>query len=47
MDYLLLFAYGAVFGALVLYVLYLRSRLSEIEQRLEDVTTDRDSRLED
>ncbi|WP_117369207.1 CcmD family protein [Natrarchaeobaculum sulfurireducens] len=42
MDYLLLVAYGAIFLALVLYVLHLRSRLTEIEQRLEDVTTEYD-----
>ncbi|EMA30052.1 CcmD family protein [Halobiforma nitratireducens] len=47
MDYLLLFAYGTVFGALVIYVFYLRNRLSELEQRLEDVTTDHDSSRQD
>ncbi|APW98683.1 CcmD family protein [Halobiforma lacisalsi AJ5] len=47
MDYLLLFAYGAVFGALVVYVFYLRNRLSELEQRLEDVTAERESSGQD
>jgi len=38
MEYLLLFAYGTIFVALVVYVLHLRSRLSQLEQRLNDVT---------
>ncbi|AFZ74266.1 CcmD family protein [Natronobacterium gregoryi] len=43
MDYLLLFAYGIVFGAILVYVLYLRNRLSAVEQRLEDVTNEPES----
>ncbi|MFA9427933.1 CcmD family protein [Natronorubrum sp. A-ect3] len=43
MEYLLLVAFGSIFAALVMYVLHLRSRLTEIEQRLEDVTTKYDS----
>lgn len=43
MEPLLVFGYGAIFAALVVYVLHLRSRLSEAEQRIEDVTaSDRD-----
>ena len=41
MEYLLLFAYGAIFAALVVYVLHLRSRLTELEDRLEDVSAER------
>lgn len=43
MEYLLLVTYGAVFAALVVYVLYLRTRLSKLEQRLEDVTAGREN----
>ena len=43
MEYLLLVAFGSIFAALVIYVLHLRSRLTEIEQRLEDVTIKHDS----
>ncbi|ARS90948.1 CcmD family protein [Natrarchaeobaculum aegyptiacum] len=42
MDYLLLFAYGAIFLALVAYVVHLRSRLTEIEKRLADLSVERD-----
>jgi CcmD family protein len=38
MEYLLVVTYGAVFAALIVYVLYLRTRLRKLEQRLEDVT---------
>lgn len=47
MDYLLLFAYGAIFAALMIYVLHLRSRLTELEQRLADLSRDRESRSDD
>lgn len=43
MEPLLVFGYGTIFAALVVYVLHLRSRLSEAEQRLEDIAaSDRD-----
>ena len=43
MEPLLVFGYGTIFAALVVYVLHLRSRLSEAEQRLDDVAPrDRD-----
>ncbi|WP_336133918.1 CcmD family protein [Natronomonas amylolytica] len=43
MEYLLLFGYGAIFAALMVYVLYLRSRLSAAEQRLDDLASDSDA----
>jgi len=39
MDYLLIVGYGVIFAALVVYVLYLRSRLSEAEQRIDDLSS--------
>ena len=39
MEYLLAVGYGSIFAALVVYVIYLRSRLSEAEQRLEDLSS--------
>lgn len=40
MEYLLWSTYGVVFAAVVVYVLHLRSRLRELERRLEDLTAD-------
>jgi CcmD family protein len=39
MEYLLWGTYAVVFAALVLYVIHLRSRLRELEGRLEDLTS--------
>ncbi|THE64729.1 CcmD family protein [Salinadaptatus halalkaliphilus] len=47
MEFLLPFAYGAIFLALVVYVLHLRSRLGELEQRLEDVATEQRTNSDD
>ncbi|CAI49114.1 uncharacterized protein NP_2046A [Natronomonas pharaonis DSM 2160] len=41
MEYLLGASYGAIFAALVVYVLYLRSRLNRLESRLEDLSAER------
>lgn len=43
MESLLLFGYSAIFAALVIYVLYLRRRLSAAEQRLDDLASDSDT----
>ena len=43
MEYLLWGTYAVVFAALVSYVIHLRSRLRELEGRLEDLTSARDS----
>ncbi|NGM70693.1 CcmD family protein [Natronolimnobius sp. AArcel1] len=42
MEYLLLAGYGAIFIALVVYVFHLRSQLTELEQRFEDVVRESD-----
>lgn len=43
MEFLLWGTYAVVFAALVVYVIHLRSRLRELEGRLEDLTAGRDS----
>jgi CcmD family protein len=43
MEYLLWGTYAVVFATLVLYVIHLRSRLRELEGRLEDLTSARDA----
>ena len=44
MDYLLIVGYGSIFLALIVYVLYLQSRLSEAEKRLDDLSSSDDGR---
>lgn len=43
MEYLLWGTYAVVFAALVLYVIHLRSRLRELEGRLDDLTSASDT----
>lgn len=43
MEPLLLVGYSSVFGALLVYVLYLRRKLMTLERRLNDIDTESES----